>query len=167
MNKGLAWPLLEKLGGSCPREAAIEGSHPARGGDRAPCAPPAWGGMWQGGIEEPLGIECHRAGCCKVMTQNLCNAPVQLLLQMNPYHVDSLLQLSDVCRMQEDQEMARDLIGKSEVRSRCVGVKPFPGKGNGGQELGFSWTNLNPRVVPFPTQSGSAHCPGACCHHIV
>lgn len=32
---------------------------------------------------------------------------------MNPYHVDSLLQLSDVCRMQEDQEMARDLIGKS------------------------------------------------------
>lgn len=36
----------------------------------------------------------------------------QLLLQMNPYHVDSLLQLSDVCRMQEDQEMARDLIGK-------------------------------------------------------
>lgn len=53
---------------------------------------------------------------------------------MNPYHVDSLLQLSDVCRMQEDQEMARDLIGKSEVRSRCVGVKSFPGKGSGGQE---------------------------------
>lgn len=36
----------------------------------------------------------------------------QLLLQVNPYHVDSLLQLSDVCRMQEDQEMARDLVGK-------------------------------------------------------
>ncbi|XP_010216457.1 PREDICTED: transcription factor 25 [Tinamus guttatus] len=35
---------------------------------------------------------------------------IVLLLQMNPYHVDSLLQLSDVCRMQEDQEMARDLI---------------------------------------------------------
>lgn len=34
---------------------------------------------------------------------------------MNPYHVDSLLQLSDVCRMQEDQEMARDLIGKGQV----------------------------------------------------
>jgi len=32
---------------------------------------------------------------------------------MNPYHVDSLLQLSDVCRMQEDQEMARDLVGES------------------------------------------------------
>ena len=39
--------------------------------------------------------------------------PEQLLLQMNPSHVDSLLQLSDVCRMQEDQEMARDLIGKT------------------------------------------------------
>lgn len=37
---------------------------------------------------------------------------LQLLLQMNPSHVDSLLQLSDVCRMQEDQEMARDLVGK-------------------------------------------------------
>uniref|UniRef100_A0A3Q0R985 Transcription factor 25 (basic helix-loop-helix) n=1 Tax=Amphilophus citrinellus TaxID=61819 RepID=A0A3Q0R985_AMPCI len=32
------------------------------------------------------------------------------LLQLNPYHIDSLLQLSDVCRIQEDQEMARDLI---------------------------------------------------------
>ncbi|MGH0153432.1 UNVERIFIED_CONTAM: hypothetical protein FKN15_066717 [Acipenser sinensis] len=35
----------------------------------------------------------------------------QLLLQMNPYHIDSLLQLSDVCRIQDDQEMAKDLIG--------------------------------------------------------
>ncbi|NXC64448.1 TCF25 factor, partial [Aleadryas rufinucha] len=38
---------------------------------------------------------------------------IVLLLQMNPYHVDSLLQLSDVCRMQEDQEMARDLIERA------------------------------------------------------
>lgn len=36
---------------------------------------------------------------------------LQALLQLNPYHIDSLLQLSDVCRIQEDQEMARDLIG--------------------------------------------------------
>ncbi|KAL8195116.1 UNVERIFIED_CONTAM: Transcription factor 25, partial [Gekko kuhli] len=36
-----------------------------------------------------------------------------LLLQVNPYHVDSLLQLSDVCRMQEDQEMARDLVERA------------------------------------------------------
>uniref|UniRef100_A0AAY4E4Y4 Transcription factor 25 n=1 Tax=Denticeps clupeoides TaxID=299321 RepID=A0AAY4E4Y4_9TELE len=28
-----------------------------------------------------------------------------VLLQLNPYHIDSLLQLSDVCRLQEDQEM--------------------------------------------------------------
>lgn len=106
-----------------------------------------------------------------VVTQSVCHALVQLLLQMNPYHVDSLLQLSDVCRMQEDQEMARDLIGKREVRSRCAAVKSFPGRGTGGQELGFSWTNLNPRMVPFPTQSviqrGSARCPGTCCHRIV
>uniref|UniRef100_A0A672P5A5 Transcription factor 25 (basic helix-loop-helix) n=1 Tax=Sinocyclocheilus grahami TaxID=75366 RepID=A0A672P5A5_SINGR len=33
-----------------------------------------------------------------------------VLLQLNPYHIDSLLQLSDVCRIQEDQETARDLI---------------------------------------------------------
>ncbi|KFO91857.1 Transcription factor 25, partial [Buceros rhinoceros silvestris] len=38
---------------------------------------------------------------------------IVLLLQMNPYHVDSLLQLSDMCRMQEDQEMARDLIERA------------------------------------------------------
>lgn len=37
---------------------------------------------------------------------------LQALLQLNPYHIDSLLQLSDVCRIQEDQEMARDLIGE-------------------------------------------------------
>ncbi|KAF7651647.1 hypothetical protein LDENG_00108040 [Lucifuga dentata] len=35
------------------------------------------------------------------------------LLQLNPYHIDSLLQLSDVCRIQEDQEMARDLIERA------------------------------------------------------
>ncbi|XP_067905377.1 transcription factor 25 isoform X2 [Heterodontus francisci] len=35
------------------------------------------------------------------------------LLRLNPHHIDSLLQLSDICRMQEDQEMARDLIEKA------------------------------------------------------
>uniref|UniRef100_I3MB17 Transcription factor 25 n=1 Tax=Ictidomys tridecemlineatus TaxID=43179 RepID=I3MB17_ICTTR len=35
---------------------------------------------------------------------------IVVLLQTSPYHVDSLLQLSDACRFQEDQEMARDLI---------------------------------------------------------
>lgn len=66
MSKDLAWPLLEKLGGSCPGEAAFEGSHPARGGDRAPCALPAQGWIWQGGIRGDLGIVCHTAGCWKV-----------------------------------------------------------------------------------------------------
>lgn len=39
----------------------------------------------------------------------------QALLQLNPYHIDSLLQLSDVCRIQEDQETARDLIGERDA----------------------------------------------------
>uniref|UniRef100_A0A670Z1T5 Transcription factor 25 n=1 Tax=Pseudonaja textilis TaxID=8673 RepID=A0A670Z1T5_PSETE len=43
-----------------------------------------------------------------------------LLLQMNPYHVDSLLQLSDVCRMQEDHEMARDLIERALYTLECA-----------------------------------------------
>ncbi|KAM6429960.1 ribosome quality control complex subunit TCF25 isoform 2-T2 [Liasis olivaceus] len=43
-----------------------------------------------------------------------------LLLQTNPYHVDSLLQLSDVCRMQEDQEMARDLIERALYTLECA-----------------------------------------------
>ena len=39
----------------------------------------------------------------------------QVLLQTSPYHVDSLLQLSDACRFQDDQEMARDLVGESRL----------------------------------------------------
>ncbi|XP_037672370.1 LOW QUALITY PROTEIN: transcription factor 25 [Choloepus didactylus] len=38
---------------------------------------------------------------------------IVVLLQTSPYHVDSLLQLSDACRFQEDQEMARDLIERA------------------------------------------------------
>ncbi|MEE6499778.1 hypothetical protein FKM82_003582, partial [Ascaphus truei] len=41
------------------------------------------------------------------------------LLQGNPYHVDSLLQLSDLCRLQEDQEMARDLIERALYSLEC------------------------------------------------
>uniref|UniRef100_A0A8C5R2B9 Transcription factor 25 n=1 Tax=Leptobrachium leishanense TaxID=445787 RepID=A0A8C5R2B9_9ANUR len=44
---------------------------------------------------------------------------IVLLLQMNPYHVDSLLQLSDVCRLQDDQEMARDLIERALYSLEC------------------------------------------------
>ncbi|XP_054627250.1 transcription factor 25 [Dunckerocampus dactyliophorus] len=42
------------------------------------------------------------------------------LLQLNPYHTDSLLQLSDVCRIQEDQEMARDLIERALYSFECA-----------------------------------------------
>ncbi|XP_077570103.1 ribosome quality control complex subunit TCF25 [Stigmatopora nigra] len=42
------------------------------------------------------------------------------LLQLNPYHIDSLLQLSDVCRVQEDQEMARDLIERALYSFECA-----------------------------------------------
>uniref|UniRef100_A0A3P9H7C4 Transcription factor 25 (basic helix-loop-helix) n=1 Tax=Oryzias latipes TaxID=8090 RepID=A0A3P9H7C4_ORYLA len=42
------------------------------------------------------------------------------LLQLNPYHIDSLLQLSDVCRIQEDQEMARDLIERALFSFECA-----------------------------------------------
>ncbi|XP_053127480.1 transcription factor 25 [Hemicordylus capensis] len=45
---------------------------------------------------------------------------IVLLLQMNPYHVDSLLQLSDVCQMQEDQEMARDLVERALYTLECA-----------------------------------------------
>ncbi|KAM4018207.1 ribosome quality control complex subunit TCF25 [Anomaloglossus baeobatrachus] len=45
---------------------------------------------------------------------------IVLLLQMSPYHVDSLLQLSDVCRLQEDQEMARDLIERALYSLECA-----------------------------------------------
>ncbi|XP_028812158.1 ribosome quality control complex subunit TCF25 isoform X3 [Denticeps clupeoides] len=43
-----------------------------------------------------------------------------VLLQLNPYHIDSLLQLSDVCRLQEDQEMAKDLIERALYSFECA-----------------------------------------------
>ncbi|XP_062965564.1 ribosome quality control complex subunit TCF25 isoform X2 [Cynocephalus volans] len=45
---------------------------------------------------------------------------IVVLLQTNPYHVDSLLQLSDACRFQEDQEMARDLIERALYSMECA-----------------------------------------------
>ncbi|XP_068175489.1 ribosome quality control complex subunit TCF25 [Antennarius striatus] len=41
------------------------------------------------------------------------------VLRLSPYHIDSLLQLSDVGRMQEDQEMARDLIEMALYNFEC------------------------------------------------
>uniref|UniRef100_A0A8C4XEK5 Transcription factor 25 (basic helix-loop-helix) n=1 Tax=Erpetoichthys calabaricus TaxID=27687 RepID=A0A8C4XEK5_ERPCA len=45
---------------------------------------------------------------------------IVVLLQTNPYHIDSLIQLSDVCRVQEDQEMAKDLIERALYSFECA-----------------------------------------------
>ncbi|KAI7802918.1 transcription factor 25 isoform X1 [Triplophysa rosa] len=45
---------------------------------------------------------------------------IVVLLQLNPYHIDSLLQLSDVCHLQDDQETARDLIEKALYCFECA-----------------------------------------------
>lgn len=50
----------------------------------------------------------------------------QVLLQSSPYHVDSLLQLSDACRFQEDQEVARDLVGEPRGRPAAPGPESPP-----------------------------------------
>ena len=36
----------------------------------------------------------------------------QDLTSVHPYHVDSLLQLSEICKMSEDLQMAAELIGE-------------------------------------------------------
>ncbi|XP_003461244.1 ribosome quality control complex subunit TCF25 isoform X2 [Cavia porcellus] len=45
---------------------------------------------------------------------------IVVLLQTSPYHVDSLLQLSDACRFQDDQEMARDLTERALYSMECA-----------------------------------------------
>ncbi|ELR58742.1 Transcription factor 25 [Bos mutus] len=45
---------------------------------------------------------------------------IVVLLQSSPYHVDSLLQLSDACRFQEDQETARDLVERALYSMECA-----------------------------------------------
>lgn len=36
----------------------------------------------------------------------------QAVLHAHPYHIDSLLQLSEVCKMSEDMQMATELLGR-------------------------------------------------------
>ena len=49
------------------------------------------------------------------------------MLNNHPYHVDSMLQLSEVCRMNEDAQMASELIGKSScfllVKSNLLAIR--------------------------------------------
>ncbi|XP_053934927.1 transcription factor 25 [Cuculus canorus] len=47
------------------------------------------------------------------------NSVVPLLQALEPYHVDSLLLLSDAYRMQEDQEMARELVEQALYSLEC------------------------------------------------
>lgn len=61
------------------------------------------------GLMPARGPGCHPGRPCRQSPQ--LPAP-QVLLQTSPYHVDSLLQLSDACRFQDDQETARDLVGE-------------------------------------------------------
>lgn len=41
---------------------------------------------------------------------------LQAILNTHPYHVDSLLQLSEICKMGEDYQMAAELIGQLTFR---------------------------------------------------
>ncbi|XP_061077704.1 transcription factor 25 [Conger conger] len=58
------------------------------------------------------------------------------LLQINPFHIDSLLQLSDVCRIQEDQEMARDLVERALYSFECA-FHPVFSLTSGTSRLGY------------------------------
>ena len=40
---------------------------------------------------------------------------LQQIVNRHPYHIDSLLQLSEICKMQEDSQMAAELIGKNNT----------------------------------------------------
>ena len=54
------------------------------------------------------------SGINSVLYQNhLFISYLQQVLNLRPYHIDSLLQLSDVCRMSDDTAMATDLLGKN------------------------------------------------------
>ncbi|XP_033626213.1 transcription factor 25-like [Asterias rubens] len=41
------------------------------------------------------------------------------LLQMHPYHIDTLLQLSEVCKMSEDRQMAAELVERALYNIEC------------------------------------------------
>ncbi|XP_022104331.1 transcription factor 25-like [Acanthaster planci] len=42
-----------------------------------------------------------------------------ILLQMHPYHIDTLLQLSEVCKMSEDRQMAAELVERALYSIEC------------------------------------------------
>ena len=45
----------------------------------------------------------------------VCTVPAQAVLNLYPYYIDSLLQLSEVSKMTEDYQMAADLIGMAYI----------------------------------------------------
>ncbi|XP_077897241.1 ribosome quality control complex subunit TCF25-like [Ictidomys tridecemlineatus] len=65
-------------------------------------------------------VVCGPRSCQWVEGECPGSCSLAILLQTSPYHVDSLLQLSDACRFQEDQEMARDLIERAPYSMKCA-----------------------------------------------
>ena len=59
---------------------------------------------------------------CNALT-SLISISLQAILNTHPYHVDSLLQLSEICKMGEDYQMAAELIGqfyRSNTVKECI-----------------------------------------------
>ena len=53
---------------------------------------------------------------CKLVIDIQCFCfPLQDILQVQPYHVDAIIQLSEVFRMSEDMNMAAELIGLFKI----------------------------------------------------
>lgn len=49
----------------------------------------------------------------------------QAILNTHPYHIDSLLQLSEICKMGEDYQMAAELIGAWTIYASLCHFEPL------------------------------------------
>ena len=83
--------------------------------------------MWPGAETEPLRSSDSSAPASRPMhllhsfkikqklffsnLDDVCVFMFQAILNTHPYHIDSLLQLSEICKMGEDYQMAAELIG--------------------------------------------------------
>ena len=62
-------------------------------------------------IHTDIYLVCGYHYCQLVFKCYLFIHCLQSVLNMYPYHIDSLIQLSEVCKMSEDLQMAAELIG--------------------------------------------------------
>ena len=69
-------------------------------------------------------IFCYFFSYLLLLLDALFPPPLQAVLNLYPYHIDSLLQLSEVCRMTEDYQMGADLIGLC-IYSRIQVPRPY------------------------------------------